>query len=81
MGRVYCVSLIAKRQCSARYTDFYYRNFSVSFAENFAVCSSAYRVRRGTESQMSHVDTYPPHQTMSLISWQLGILEKTLAVS
>ncbi|KAH0840134.1 subunit 17 of mediator complex-domain-containing protein [Lanmaoa asiatica] len=56
-------------------------NFSVSFADNFAVCSSAYRIGRGSESQMSHVDVYSPHQPISLISWQLGILEKILAVS
>ena len=58
-----------------------HRNFSVSFADDFAVCSSAYRIGRGSENQMSHVDTYSPHQPMSLISWQLGILEKILAVS
>ncbi|KAF8558764.1 hypothetical protein OG21DRAFT_1503716 [Imleria badia] len=55
-------------------------NFSVSFADDFAICSSAYRIGRGNENQM-HVDTYSPHQATSLISWQLGILEKILAVS
>jgi mediator of RNA polymerase II transcription subunit 17 len=58
-----------------------HRNFSVSFADDFAICASAYRIGRGSENQMSHVDTYSPHQPMSLISWQLGILEKILAVS
>jgi len=56
-------------------------NFSVSFADDFAICASAYRIGRGSENQMSHVDTYSPHQPMSLISWQLGMLEKILAVS
>ncbi|KAF8450286.1 subunit 17 of mediator complex-domain-containing protein [Boletus edulis BED1] len=56
-------------------------NFSVSFADNFAICSSAHRIGRGNENQMSHVDTYSPHQPTPLMSWQLGILEKIVAVS
>ena len=79
MGRMHSVSLVARvtRDILTRS----YRNFNVSFADDFAVCSSAYRIGRGSESQMSHVDTYSPNLSTSLISWQLGILEKILAVS
>ncbi|KAF9247092.1 subunit 17 of mediator complex-domain-containing protein [Melanogaster broomeanus] len=56
-------------------------NFCVSFAEDFAIHSSAYLLARGSGDQMSLIDVYSPQKTPSLISWQVGILERILSVS
>ncbi|KAF8843129.1 hypothetical protein BDN67DRAFT_924851 [Paxillus ammoniavirescens] len=53
-------------------------NFCVSFAENFAIHSSAYRLDRGSVDHMSFIDTYSPLETTSLTSWQLSILDRIL---
>jgi len=56
-------------------------NFCVSFAEDFAIHSSAYLLDRGSGDQMLLIDVYSPQKTPSLISWQVGILERILSAS
>ncbi|KAI6047138.1 subunit 17 of mediator complex-domain-containing protein [Pisolithus marmoratus] len=55
------------------------RNFCVSFNQDFAVHSSAYRLDRGNTDKLSLYDTYSPQTAASLIVWQQQVLERVLS--
>lgn len=54
-------------------------NFCVSFNQDFAVHSSAYRLDRGNTDKLSLYDTYTPQAAVSLIVWQQEVLERILS--
>ncbi|KAI6164907.1 subunit 17 of mediator complex-domain-containing protein [Pisolithus thermaeus] len=54
-------------------------NFCVSFNQDFAVHSSAYRLDRGNADKLSLYDTYTPRAAVSLIAWQQEVLERILS--